>query len=162
MNIFICGSNTWWLRAHDGHNCPRYVGQSAQSNCKCKWQAWDFSLDLIYIFLIENLTLECIKTAVFDTRNPKSPPPTPTPIRSLAKLSSSFLQIFSVSSLKWFVLNMAVCGNPLTVLVCICLCLCLSRVMCMNLCDMCFLYLHVSKCRVQSTLPKSNLLGLQK
>ena len=63
----------------------------------------------------ENLTLECIKTAVFDTRNPKSPtvgpPPTPPPptrslrsldarsIRSLAKLSSSFFQIFPVSSL---------------------------------------------------------------
>ena len=26
----------------------------------------------IFIFLIKNLTLECIKTAVFDTRNPKS------------------------------------------------------------------------------------------
>ena len=44
-------------------------------------------------FLIENLTLECIKTAAFDTRNPKSPYrgrgaspiPTPTP-RSVATL----------------------------------------------------------------------------
>ena len=53
---------------------------------------------------IENLTLECIKTAVFDTRNPKSPyrgrglaplhPPPAQSIRSLAKLSSSFFKYF--------------------------------------------------------------------
>ena len=46
---------------------------------------------------IENLTLECIKRAVFDTRNPKSPyrggqPPPPTPAppppRSLRSLDA--------------------------------------------------------------------------
>ena len=40
-----------------------------------------------FLFFIENLNLECIKTAVFDTKHPKSPyrgrgaslPPTPNP-----------------------------------------------------------------------------------
>ena len=80
-------------------------------------QAWDFSADprISADFDIKKkkkLTLECIKTAVFDTRNPKSPyrgrgtspPPTPPTrslrslnarsIRSLAKLSSSFFKYF--------------------------------------------------------------------
>ena len=89
-------------------------------------QAWDFSADFrgfwnsgeilffFFFFLIQNFTLECIKTTVFDTRNPKrsycgrggkqAPLPHPPPaqslrsldtrsIRSLAKLSSPFWNI---------------------------------------------------------------------
>ena len=65
-----------------------------------------------FFFFLENLTLECIKTAVFDTRNPKSPyrwrgpallphlPPARS-VRSLAKLSSSFFKYFL--SHPWYI-----------------------------------------------------------
>ena len=81
-----------------------------------------FLFFFLFFFPLKNLTLECIKTAVFDTRNPQSPycgrgaSPLPHPhparllrslnarsIRSLAKLSSSFFKYFL--SHPWWLLH---------------------------------------------------------
>ena len=85
-----------------------------RDTCRSTYQAWDFSADprilkfwKIFFFFFENLTLECIKTAVFDTRNPKSPyrgrgpppppPPPHTPTPPLGRYALSTLGQFAPS-----------------------------------------------------------------
>ena len=110
-----------YIATTDGHVLMLYWGSGRICWPSCDYQAWDFSADsrILKFRGEKKYWFKCIKTAVFDTRNPKSPYrgrgalPHPPPLgryasldtlsmRSLAKLSSSFFKYF-LSLSSWII-----------------------------------------------------------